>query len=155
MIVRGIKTEKLAIGSKLDDSVMFVAGTESFRIESSKINIFVLREVPDDLLLEHLKGAPSGAAIAGGKASAVAGNVVATKSATGATQTAAATKPDEIRTWSDKTGKYKIEAQLVTKVDDKVILKRRDNGEIITLAIDKLSTADQEFLKANAAGTKP
>jgi sporulation protein YlmC with PRC-barrel domain len=101
-----------------------------------------------------LKGAPSGAAIAGGKASALAGNVVAAKSATG-TQTAVATKPDEIRTWSDKTGKYKIEAQLVTKVDDKVILKRLDNGEIITLVIDKLSTADQEFLKANATGTKP
>ncbi len=58
VIVRGIKTDKLAIGSKLDGRAMFVAGTESYRFEGSKLNVFVLREVPDEILLQHLAQLP-------------------------------------------------------------------------------------------------
>ena len=154
VIVRGIKTDKLAIGKKLENCVMFVSGTESFRLESSKVNIYVLREVPDDLLLEHLNGSAGGSTATAGK-SADGAQVDTKPTSAGSTQNSSPTSATDFRTWSDKTGKYKIEAKLVTKVDDKVILKRRDNGEIMTLAIDKLSTADQEFLKANAAGAKP
>jgi hypothetical protein len=154
VIVRGIKTDKLAIGKKLENSVMFVSGTESFRLESSKVNIYVLREVPDEMLLEHLNGSAGGSAATVGK-SAEGAQVDTKPTSAGSKQNSSPTSATDFRTWSDKTGKYKIEAKLVTKVDDKVILKRRDNGEIMTLAIDKLSTADQEFLKANAAGAKP
>jgi hypothetical protein len=154
--VRGIKTDKLAVGSKLDGKVMFVSGIESgaTRFESSKVNIFILREVPDDVLLEHLKISSGGLAAAANK-SAVAGSNAAKSVAGGSATPAAAAKNTDFRTWSDKSGKYQLEAQLVTRVDDKVVLKRHDNGELITLPIDKLSQLDQDFLKSNVAAAKP
>jgi S1-C subfamily serine protease len=158
VIVRGIKTDKLAIGSKLDGRVMFVSGTESYatHIEGTKVNIFVLREVPDEVLLQHLGHATSGAVASAAKSAG--GGSEATKPATvsgNSTVAASTAKSSDFRTWSDKSGKYKLEAQLVAKVDDKVVLKRHDNGDIITLPIDKLSPADQDFLKANSTAAKP
>ena len=47
------------------------------------------------------------------------------------------------RTWSDKTGKFKLEAQFLGLADDEVVLKKRD-GNTIRVALKKLSTDDQE-----------
>jgi|GEM_PF-6819063 len=52
------------------------------------------------------------------------------------------------RTWSDQTGKFKVDATLLKQEGDKVTLKRKD-GKEVTLPLDKLSKADQEFLKGN------
>jgi hypothetical protein len=50
------------------------------------------------------------------------------------------------RTWSDQSGKFKIEGTLVKLENDAVTLKRKD-GKEVTLPIEKLSAEDQEFLK--------
>lgn len=54
---------------------------------------------------------------------------------------------ENFRTWSDTTGKYKIEAEWVSTENGNVTLKRRD-GTVVTLPIAKLSEADQEYLKS-------
>ena len=54
----------------------------------------------------------------------------------------AATGP---RTWSDTTGKFRIEAELVSVEDGKVNLKKKD-GEVVSVPLAKLSKADQEFV---------
>ncbi|MFN5468134.1 MAG: SHD1 domain-containing protein, partial [Pirellulaceae bacterium] len=52
------------------------------------------------------------------------------------------------RQWSDKTGNYKVEAQLLSFNDSTVILLRED-GRKVAVDIDQLSQDDQEFLKSD------
>ena len=52
----------------------------------------------------------------------------------------------ESRVWTDKNGKFKIEAILVEQQEDRIRLKRKD-GKIVEVLINKLSTADKEFLE--------
>lgn len=62
----------------------------------------------------------------------------------------------EMREWVDKTGKFKIEAELVETTHKGGKLRMAD-GEIVTVAVDKLSQADLDYLKAqkgNAAQAK-
>lgn len=47
------------------------------------------------------------------------------------------------RTWTDSTGKFKIDAEFVSLASEQVQLLRPD-GKLITLPIEKLSAADQE-----------
>ncbi len=54
------------------------------------------------------------------------------------------------RTWTDKTGKYKIDADLIAFNDKSVVLQRADH-ELGMVSIDVLSQADQEYLKSKAA----
>jgi hypothetical protein len=54
------------------------------------------------------------------------------------------------RIWSDKTGKYKIDADLIAFNDKSVVLQRADH-ELGMVPIDVLSQADQEYLKSKAA----
>lgn len=49
------------------------------------------------------------------------------------------------REWSDTTGTFKIEAELVAVRGDKVVLEKTD-GKIITVPLDKLSAADRKYL---------
>src|SRR5256885_1360485 len=56
----------------------------------------------------------------------------------------------EGREWTDTTGKFKIEAELVAVRNGKVILEKPD-GSVITVPLDKLSANDQAFLKAKEA----
>ena len=51
-----------------------------------------------------------------------------------------------IRTWSDATGSYKIEASFIELKNEKVRLKKAD-GSTVSIALEKLSKADQEFVK--------
>lgn len=57
------------------------------------------------------------------------------------------------REWSDSTGQFKVEAQLVSKDATNVRLRKPD-GMVITVPIARLSPADQAFLRqaAGAAG---
>ena len=57
---------------------------------------------------------------------------------------------DAVREWTDSTGKLKVMASLVKVEGDKVTLRRADNGKEVTLPIEKLSDADQEYLKEAA-----
>ncbi len=52
----------------------------------------------------------------------------------------------EIRTWEDKSGKYKIKASFVRKDESNVYLKGED-GSQITVPISKLCDADIEYLQ--------
>ncbi|QDU25521.1 hypothetical protein ETAA8_05900 [Anatilimnocola aggregata] len=54
------------------------------------------------------------------------------------------------RTWTDSTGHFTLEADLVSMSEDKVVLQRADH-ELVSLPIKLLSTKDQEFLKSNEA----
>lgn len=58
-----------------------------------------------------------------------------------------ATKPTAVRTWTDATGGFRVEAEFVGLADGKVQLKRND-GKVITVPLDKLSEADQRFISA-------
>lgn len=49
------------------------------------------------------------------------------------------------REWSDASGSFKIQAELVAVRGDKVVLEKAD-GKIISVPIDKLSPADQKYL---------
>ena len=55
----------------------------------------------------------------------------------------------ELRQWTYKTGKS-IKAALVGIEDDRVKLEKED-GRILSVAIKRLSDADQEFLKQQSA----
>jgi hypothetical protein len=59
------------------------------------------------------------------------------------------------RTWTDATGQFKIEAELISLKDDKVELKRASDGKIVTLPLDKLAAEDQTIAKAAAMAAKP
>ncbi|GAB5402528.1 MAG: hypothetical protein Aurels2KO_07590 [Aureliella sp.] len=51
-----------------------------------------------------------------------------------------------VRTWSDSTGRFKVEAQLVDRDDQNVTLKR-SNGKIAKVPLSKLSEPDLAYLK--------
>lgn len=53
------------------------------------------------------------------------------------------------RTFSDASGKFSVEAEVVTATADSVKLRRKDNGQEITLRIEQLSQADQEWIREN------
>ena len=57
----------------------------------------------------------------------------------------------EVRTWTDATGKYTIEATLIAFDDDQVIIERAEDNELASVDIEKLSTADQEYLESKEA----
>ena len=61
-----------------------------------------------------------------------------------ATSTPNVTSP-ALRTWTDSTGKFQIEAELVKVEDGKVQLKQKD-GQLLAIALEKLSKEDQEYL---------
>ena len=52
--------------------------------------------------------------------------------------------------WTDATGRFKIEANLIAVNDDVVVLKTKD-GRLIAVEIAQLSKANQEFLKSDEA----
>jgi hypothetical protein len=56
------------------------------------------------------------------------------------------------RTWTDSTGNYAFEADLLGYSSDTVVLQRRNRDkDLVSLPIDKLSKEDQEFLKSKEA----
>lgn len=56
----------------------------------------------------------------------------------------------DARQWTDVTGKYSIEADLIAFNEDSVIIQRADK-ELGTVAIDQLSEADREYLQSKEA----
>lgn len=75
------------------------------------------------------------------------GGAVPEVPATAAITPAAAAEPGSsagLRTWSDATGQYKIEAELISVSADSVQLKRKD-GKVITVPLAKLSQQDRDI----------
>ena len=64
-------------------------------------------------------------------------------------ETAPAPQLASARTWTDSTGNHTVEAEFVDLKDGKVRLKKED-GKTITIPIERLSEADQEFVKSTA-----
>ena len=57
----------------------------------------------------------------------------------------------ETRTWTDKTGKFRIEAEFVGE-EDGVVTLRKEDGDEIEVPLDKLSSADKRAVsEAKAA----
>src|SRR3954466_1594071 len=54
------------------------------------------------------------------------------------------------RVWTDSTGKYSIEADLIAFNESTVILQRPDH-QLGQVPIEKLSQADREYLKSKEA----
>ncbi|MBC8874430.1 MAG: FMN-binding protein [Planctomycetes bacterium] len=60
----------------------------------------------------------------------------------------------EMRTWSDITGRFQTEAEFVDLTDGAVNLKKTD-GEVISVPLDKLSAADQAYVRRRTGGESP
>lgn len=56
----------------------------------------------------------------------------------------------QARLWTDSTGQYTLDAELVAANDRTVVLQRADH-ELVAIPIEKLSEADREYLKSNEA----
>jgi hypothetical protein len=60
----------------------------------------------------------------------------------------------DARTWTDSTGKYKIEAAFV-EVKDGAVRLRRPDGRVVKLPLAKLSPADRRYVKEQLAARDP
>jgi mono/diheme cytochrome c family protein len=58
------------------------------------------------------------------------------------------------REWSDATGMFTVEGELVAVRADKIILEKAD-GVVIGVPLEKLSVADREFVKSQSAPGHP
>lgn len=52
----------------------------------------------------------------------------------------------ETRTWTDSTGKFKIQAEFVSEQNGNVTLRQTDGSEV-EIPVNKLSKPDQDYLK--------
>lgn len=57
----------------------------------------------------------------------------------------------KVRTWTDASGKYTIDASLVAFNESDVVLERASDKQLGTVPIDKLSEQDKEYLKTKDA----
>ena len=60
---------------------------------------------------------------------------------------AAAPPESKFRIWTDVTGTYQVEAELVDATDAEVRLRLKKDGKIVPVPLEKLSEKDREFLK--------
>lgn len=109
-------TAGLAPGSELTQVPVYVAGTETIAVPGRGQIVVTVLYSVTDSELRN--------AIFGSNAVAAA----------------------EWRTWTDQTGKFKIEATLVEVTDTHAVLKKRD-GTTVKVPLDRLSGNDREFLK--------
>lgn len=58
----------------------------------------------------------------------------------------------EVRTWTDSSGAYKVEAEFVDESGGTVRLQRSD-GRILSLPLERLSAADQAYVRSQRAAT--
>src|SRR5205809_7381589 len=57
------------------------------------------------------------------------------------------------REWTDSTGHYHVEADLIGSNEKTAILKK-PNRQLVYISFDKFSTADEEYLKSEEAAAK-
>lgn len=59
-----------------------------------------------------------------------------------------------LRLWTDQTGEYTTEAELVASNGDAIRLRKRDGSEV-TVSISKLSRGDQAWLDTEYPSISP
>ena len=64
------------------------------------------------------------------------------------------TESTEIRKWSDLTGKFSVDAKLISNDGETVILER-ETGQQVQVPLNKLSKEDQAFLKNQTEHENP
>lgn len=121
----GDKVQVEWAGKKVDAEVIGFSGTGWIQVKFKMNNIDLTPTLPPDKIQPLAKGSAAKA------------------------KPAANAKP---RTWTDKTGKFKIEAKFVELKDDQVTLERAD-GRTVSMALDKLSDEDQKAAKELAKQT--
>ncbi len=55
------------------------------------------------------------------------------------------------RTWTDRSGKFSVDAEFVEVLEDKVVLRRAD-GKLIKVPLERLSTKDRAYVNTLQAG---
>lgn len=60
---------------------------------------------------------------------------------------------EETRTWSDATGAFTVEAEMVGSTDGVVYLKLAD-GKVVNVPLDRLSADDQAYAESAGGGSK-
>jgi hypothetical protein len=55
-------------------------------------------------------------------------------------------KTEPYRTWTDRSGRFRVEARIVSVMGPRVRIERKDTGKAITTDRDKLSEEDQEYV---------
>ena len=68
---------------------------------------------------------------------------------------AAATATGAARTWSDATGRFKVEAVFVSVGDGTVSIRRTTDNRVIAIPVAKLSAADQAFIEQLQSAENP
>jgi hypothetical protein len=68
---------------------------------------------------------------------------------------APATASGAARTWSDATGRFKVEAVFVSVGDGTVSIRRTSDNRVIAIPIAKLSAADQAFIEQLQSAENP
>ncbi len=61
----------------------------------------------------------------------------------------------DAREWKDSTGAFRVEAELVEVRDDVVVLKRADNGNVLSVPRNRLSPTDQQYLDSLSESPQP
>ena len=61
---------------------------------------------------------------------------------------------EEVRTWTDSSGSFTIEASLIS-FDGTTVRLKKDDGKTLNLTIDKLSDADQRYLTEGPSSENP
>ncbi len=57
---------------------------------------------------------------------------------------------EPLRTWIDRRGKYRVEAEFL-ELDNGNVRLRREDGKVISMPLERLSQADQEFVESHVA----
>jgi hypothetical protein len=126
--------EELKQAEALDRAIALLGQNTTKKQAKPALELIVTR-FPDTPAAERAKAKL--AELAGGAPAAAGGDAPAASA---------------LRTWSDATGKFRIEAELVNVEGGAVNLKKK-NGELVSVPLVKLSKADQEFI--SKAGAQP
>jgi hypothetical protein len=129
VVFRGIDTSKFVNGSKINGGVNYVAGTETYTtIGRIRNTIFVVKPLPMELMRQNIGGSAS--------TSTVAKEIKSPPSQ----------QTPMIRKWTDKSGKFSVEAKFASRIGEKVTLEKPD-GSTIEINVTVLSEDDQAYIK--------
>ncbi len=126
-------TAGLSIGQDVLPSPVYVAGTATAEFPGrGSIAVTVLITLTDAELKKAVYGDDNSTA----------------KSDSPANSSTDSSSNDGFRTWTDVTGMFTVEAQMIDSDANQIVLKTRD-GKIVPVPRSKLSEQDLEFLKNN------
>ena len=127
-------TAGLTLGEQVMPQPVFVSGTATAQIRGeTSMSVTVLQSVTQDELKNAMRLPSSGTAGTNGTTTTVSG---------GSTPAA-----DGYRVWNDVSGKFSVEALLLSSDSVKVRLKKRD-GKVIEIPITTLCDADVRYIQA-------